>query len=376
MAASVPTRIISADCHINEPPHVFDGVPAALKSRAPKIMRGADGGDGWSYDGKPPGRTFGIEAVSGREGEDKKLTGLRFDEILPGNYEGKAHVKDMETDGVDVSIVYPTHAARAYIEPDRELALACLRSFNDWMLGEFQAAASDHLIGLPMLPVDDGMDTCVAEFERCLKAGARAGFLPGLPQRPYHDPYYEPLFARAAEAKTPLTFHRTFGGKPIEADWDELVGLKVTAAGTVNRFFSSIRPFTYMVYGGVFERHPNLKIVAAEVNFGWVPFWLQTMEQNFTVRSELGDATLATKKRPTEYMGENLFVTVIDDKVGFDLTPEHPWLAKTAMWCSDYPHSVSAWPNSRKVLTELGAHLETEQLEDIAHGNAARAYGI
>jgi predicted TIM-barrel fold metal-dependent hydrolase len=376
MTASIPSRIISADCHINEPPHVFDGVPAALKDRAPKMMRGADGGDGWSFDGKPPGRTFGIEAVAGREEGEKKLSGLRFDEILPGNYDGKAHVADMEIDGVDVSVVYPAYAARAYVESDRELALACMGSFNDWMLGEFQAASPDHIIGLPMLPVDDGMEICVAEFERCLAAGARAGFLPGLPERPYHDPYYQPLFARAEEAGVPLTFHRTFGGKPSEADWDELVGMQITAGGTVNRFFSAVRPFTYMVYGGVFERHPRLKIVAAEVNCGWLPFWVQTMEQNFSVRSELGDDTLSTGKRPTEYMGENLFVTIIDDKVGFDLVAGHPWLADAAMWSSDYPHSVSAWPNSRKVLTELGSALTTEQLEKIAHGNAARVYGV
>lgn len=376
MNDSIPTRIISADCHINEPPHVFDGVPAAMKDRAPKMMRGADGGDGWSFDGKPPGRTFGIEAVAGQKEGSKKLSGLRFDEILPGNYDGKAHVKDMEKDGVDISVTYPAYAIHTYVETDRELALACLRSFNDWMLGEFQAADPDHLIGLPMLPVDDGMEICIAEFERCLKAGAKAAFLPGLPERPYHDTYYDPLFARAAEAGTPLTFHRTFGGKPTEADWDELVGMQITAGGTVNRFFSSVRPFTFMAYGGVFERHPELKIVAGEVNFGWLPFWLQTMEQNFSIRSELGDSALAEQNRPTQYMGKNLFVTILDDEVGFNLVPQYPWLADTAMWSSDYPHSVSTWPNSRKILTELGAVLTTEQLENIAHGNAERVYGV
>ena len=133
-------RIISADCHVNEPPHVFDGVPAKLKDRAPVMKRGADGGDGWSFDGGPPKRTFGIEATAGRAGMDKKLTGMTFDEILPGNYDGAAHVKDMEQDGVDVSVVYPASAIFVYIEQDRELGLACLRSYNDWVLGEFQGA--------------------------------------------------------------------------------------------------------------------------------------------------------------------------------------------------------------------------------------------
>jgi predicted TIM-barrel fold metal-dependent hydrolase len=373
---TVPSRIISADCHINEPPHVFDGVPASLKSRAPRMMRGADGGDGWSFDGKPPSHTFGVEAVAGRAAGDKKMSGLRFDEILPGNYDGKAHVEDMRTDGVDVSVVYPAHAARTYVEPDRELALACLRSFNDWILEDFQAAEPEHLVGLPMLPVDDDMEVCVDELERSLRRGARAAFVPGLPKRPYHDPYYAPLFDRAAEAGIPLTFHRTFGGRPTEEDWDELVGMKITAGGTVHRFFSAVRPFTYMVYGGVFDRHPTLKFVAAEVNCGWLPFWLQTMEQNFDIRSELADGTLTTATRPTDVMGRNLFVTIIDDAVGFELMATYPWLADTAMWSSDYPHSVSAWPDSRRILTELGANLEAEELEKVAHGNAERVFGI
>lgn len=371
-----PDRIISADCHINEPPHVFGGVPASMKDRAPKMMRGADGGDGWSFDGKTPMRTFGIEATAGRELGAKKMSGLRFDEILPGNYDGKAHAADMQQDGVDVSIVYPAYAAQAYVMSDRELAVACMRSYNDWILGEFQAACPEHIVGLPLLPVDDGIDICLAELERTLKSGAKAAFLPGNPATPYHDPCYAPLFARAEEAHMPLTFHRTFGGRIAEPDWDGISDMKVTAGGTVWRFFSAIRHFTYLVYGGVFERHPNLKIVAAEVGFGWLPFWIQTMEQNFDVRQEMGDDALNSIKRPTEYMGENLFVTILDDAVGFSAVAEHPWLAQCAMWSSDYPHSITLWPESRSCLEKLGARLSAVELNQIASGNAARVFGV
>jgi predicted TIM-barrel fold metal-dependent hydrolase len=367
-------RIISADCHVNEPPHVFDRVPDALKDRVPAIRRGADGGDGWSFDGGPPKRTFGIEATAGRA--EKKLTGLRFDEILPGNYDGAAHVADMAADGVDVSVVYPGNAIFVYTVEDRELGVACLRSYNDWVLDDFQAASPDHIVGLPMLPVDDGMDLCLAEVERLLAKGARGLFIPGNPVRPYHDPYYDPLYARAAEAGAALTFHRTFGGKPSEADWAELVDLEVTAAGTVYRFFSAIRPFTYMVFGGVFSRHPELKLVGAEVNFGWLPFWAQTMEQNFDVRADLGDASVGADKRPTDHLGTNLFVTVLDDHVGFRLVADHPWMADTAMFSSDYPHSVTLWPNSASVARELTDGLPADAAAKLLAGNAARVYRV
>ena len=370
------TRIISADCHVNEPPHVFDHVPAALRSRVPKMLRGADGGDGWSFEGGPPQRTLGIEATAGQTAGVKKLSGLRFDEILPGNYDGAAHVLDMDRDGVDVSVVYPANAIFVYIEPDRELGLACLRSYNDWILDEFQSANRKRLIGLPMLPVDDGVELCIAELERCLDKGARAAFIPGNPVRPYHDHYYDPLYARVAEAGVPLTFHRTFGGKPADADWDELVAQNITAGGTVYRFFSAVRPFTYMVLGGTFERHPALKIIAAEVNFGWLPFWAQTMEQNVDVRSAMHDPTVASTLRPTEHLGRNLFVTVLDDQIGFDLVAAHPYLADTAMFSSDYPHSVTLWPNSRQHAATLTANLPLDAATKILAGNAARLYGV
>jgi predicted TIM-barrel fold metal-dependent hydrolase len=347
-----------------------------LRERAPRMLRGEDGGDGWSFDGKPPKRTFGIEATAGQTGA-KKLSGLRFDEILPGNWDGKAHVVDMDRDGVDVSVVYPAHAIFTYIDDDRELAIACMRSYNDWILKDFQGADPARIVGLPLLPVDDGIDVCVAELERCISLGAKGMFIPGFPARPYHDPYYDPLYARAAEAGVPLTFHRTFGGKPNEADWDELVEQKITAAGTVYRFFSAIKPFTYMVLGGVFARHPDLKLVAAEVNFGWLPFWAQTMEQNVDIRTGFADEdTVGSALRPTEHMGRNLFVTVLDDQVGFDLVKDHRWLADCALYSTDYPHSVTLWPNSNEIIPKLTANLDPADVEKILSGNAARVYGI
>jgi uncharacterized protein len=369
-------RIISADCHVNEPPTVFDHVPAQLRDRAPRMRRAADGGDGWSFDGGPPKRSFGIEATAGRADIDKKLSGLRFDEILPGNYDGAAHVRDMATDGVDVSVVYPNHAIFIYIEPDRELALACLRSYNDWVLDAFQGAAPDHIVGLPMLPVDDGMETCIGELDRCLAKGARAGFIPGFPVRPYHDAYYDPLFARVAEAGIPLTFHRTFGGKPSEADYDELVEQKITAAGTAYRFFSAVRPFTYMVMSGVFDRHPQLRIVAAEVNCGWLPFWAQTVEQNLDIRAGLHDASATTALSPTERVGRNLFVTVLDDYVGFRLMSDYPWLADASLYSTDYPHSVTLWPRSREYVATLTADLPDDARRKVLSGNAERLFGV
>lgn len=370
------TRVISADCHITEPPGVFDRVPAHLRERAPKVMRGLDGGEGWSFDGRPPKRTLGVEAMAGRT--DGKVSGLSFDEILPGNYDGAAHAADMDLDGIDVSVVYPANAIHIYIEPDREVALACMRAYNDWVLDDFAGAAPGRIVGLPMLPVDDGPDVCIAELERVVAKGARGAFIPGNPVRPYHDPSYDPLYAACVDARIPLTFHRTFGGRPSEADWDELVNQQVTVSGTVYRFFSAVRPFTYMVYGGVFERHPQLRVVAAEVNCSWIPFWAQTMDQCFDNPYYRATGGVRIDRRPSELLGENLFVTVLDDDLGFRMIAEGFWpaLADCSMFSTDYPHSVCLWPKSQEHIARLTAGMSDADRAKVLSGNAARVYGI
>lgn len=370
------TRIISADCHVNEPPHVFDGVPAEYRGRTPRLIRGADGGDGWSFDGKPPKRTYGVEAMAGRTKDEHVASGLRFDDILPGNYDGAAHIADMERDGVDVSVVYPAQAIFTYQETDRGLAQACMRAYNDWILGEFQAADPRRIVGLPMLPVDDGMAATTAELDRVLAAGAKAAFLPGNPERPYHDPYYTELWTAAERNGVPLTYHRTFGGKPQEADWDNVAANNFSAAGTVHRFFGSTKQLTYMALGGVFERHPGLRLVIGEVNFGWLPFWAQTADEQFENQHSMGTHRITAP--PSRILGEQVFVTVLDDRVGFDLVRSgaYPYLAKAAMFSTDYPHSVCLWPNTRKIADELTQGLAEADTAAILAGNAARIYGV
>ena len=113
-----------------------------------------------------------------------------------------------DSDGVDVSVVYPNNAIFTYVEPDRELALACMRSYNDWVLDEFQGAAPDHIVGLPMLPVDDGIDVCIAELDRCLAKGCTGRVHPGLPDPAVPRPVLRPAVRarrRSRRAAAPST---------------------------------------------------------------------------------------------------------------------------------------------------------------------------
>ena len=152
-------RVISADNHILEPPNLFvDRVPARYRDQAPRIVRGKDGGDGWSLDGSIPESTVGLPWGLGAVNPGARIRiaprGLLWEEVRPGNYDGAAHIKDMairrhrrrgrvSADGV--SRLY--RAART-----ASSALECLKAFNDWLLDDFCSADPRRLIGMCMIP--------------------------------------------------------------------------------------------------------------------------------------------------------------------------------------------------------------------------------
>ena len=347
-------RMIDADGHVIEQLDLDPDVSAAFFDR---------------LNGELPIRVFGPD-------DDPIPDEASHAELMyrPGGSQPRPRLQDMDADGIDVSVVYPTLVTFIYLEQDRDLARACMVAYNDWMLEDFQGADPRRLVGLPMLPVDDDVDVCVQEFERVVAKGAKAVFVPGFPVEPYHDPRYEPLWSAAEDAGVPVTFHRTFGGRSQEPDWDGGRN-NFSAAGTVARFFSGVRPLTYMIFAGVFDRHPGLVLVGAEINCGWVPFWAQTMDQQAYNQQALQD--MPSGKAPSDCLGTNVFVTVLDDDIGFRLMAEgEPHLAEACMFSTDYPHSVTLWPNSRSHIARLTKGMSDHDPEKVLSGNAARVYHV
>jgi predicted TIM-barrel fold metal-dependent hydrolase len=327
-------------------------------------------------DGKPLGESFGLSAMAGRPFEDYKASGLTFEEILPGNYDGAAHLGDMDLDGVDAAVVFPLVTTKAYAFDDRPFAVALMRAYNDWLLDDFCSADPHRLIGLAVLPVDDGMDTLLAEFKRVVGKGARGVFVPFYPEVPYTDRFYDSFWAATAEASVPVCIHRMMGGKPRGEH--ETPTIKdapgVNVAGIVERFFSGVAPFARMTFCGVFERHPGLKFVDAEVNGGWLRFWAQMMDQEFERHRHWSGMPLQTP--PSEFLGKNLFVSVLDDFVGFADAQDDDKVAAASMFSTDYPHSTTLFPRSRDYVAKLTAGLSEARAQSILAGNAMRVFNL
>ena len=151
-------RIISSDNHVFELPDLWESrIEAKFRDRAPRIHREEDG-DWWYCDGrKLEGAGFGFAgAQTGRRFEEaEKLThGDSFENIRPGGYIPEEQIKDMDLDGVDVSILYPTAGLQLYKIPDGLLLTAVFRTYNDWV-AEFCAAYPNRLKGIAMINIDD-----------------------------------------------------------------------------------------------------------------------------------------------------------------------------------------------------------------------------
>src|SRR3954447_5240588 len=126
-------RLISADSHFNEPPDLWvERVPAALKDRAPRIQS-FEQDDAWVIEGVADPITFGMNACAGLAPEDQKGW-LRFDEIRRGGWDPAARIQEMDIDGVDAEVMYPTPrlSQAIFANTDAEYHVAMIRAFNDW----------------------------------------------------------------------------------------------------------------------------------------------------------------------------------------------------------------------------------------------------
>src|SRR5215469_1285709 len=162
-------KIISSDNHVYEPPELWTSrVEAKFKDRAPRVVRLEDEGDWWLCDGyKMVGAFAGAQTGRRFETPEKLSRKDLLENVRPGGYLPEAHVKDMQADGVDIAVIYPTVGLGLLRLPDSELLTELCRAYNEW-LAEFCKSFPNQLKGIAMLNIDDVREG-VKELERCTK---------------------------------------------------------------------------------------------------------------------------------------------------------------------------------------------------------------
>ncbi|MGI8794572.1 MAG: amidohydrolase family protein [Acidimicrobiales bacterium] len=359
--------IISADSHITEPPNTYiDYIDPAYRDTAPKMVdAGEDVGDVFVIDGMKRPVPMGLVAAAGKPAEEIRVRGERFADLHRGGWDPEARLAEQDADGVAAEIIYPTVGMVLCNHSDFDYKKACFDAYNRWM-AEYCSAHPNRLLGAgqtAMRSPEEG----IADLQSIKDLGLRGVMMPGNPAvEDYDSPAYDEFWRAAIDLGLPLSFHI------LTSRSENTRGPKMNGFLSVVRGCQDIMGM--LVLGGVFERHPDLKVVCVEADAGWVPHFMYRMDHAYNRHRYWLPAGQELSKLPSEYFAENIYVTFQDDWTAFAHANHMNW--RRLMWANDFPHSDSTWPWSQKLLEEHTAQLTADQTDAILSGNVAELYGI
>ncbi len=369
-------RIISSDNHVVEPPDLWtDRIEPKYKGREPHVVRLPDGADRWFTDGiKGAGMFAGAQPGVRFDKPESLNTLFAFEDVRPGGYIPEEQVKDMEFDGIDVSILYPTVGLQLFCTvPDSELLSATFRAYNNW-LADFCSPFPNKLKGIAMVNVDDPLDG-VSELERCSKMGLAGAMITIYPHEdnPYDSPIYEPFWAAAQDLDMPLSLHLTTNRPGPGQQYMDLDATKVSFLCNTDHWVRM--SLADMIYSGVFERYPKLMVGSVEQELSWVPHFLDRLDYNYTQRV-IGHTTYRFKGHalPSDFHHSNVFLGFQEDALGIQM--RNIIGVDSLLWGSDYPHQEGTFPKSREIIEEILVDCTEEEKAKIVGGNSARIYGL
>ena len=385
---------ISADSHVVEGPDVFAGLADRFGDEAPRIMAIGDEANCIVMPARSPRGVnvarMGLAATrlkrdvpldrdhahkpavaSMSDAEIVEIFKKGYEAMRPGLIDGAKRHEDQDIDGLAAEFLYPGFFAM-FNMPNVELLVALQKNYNDW-LHNYCSASAGRLYGLAAIPVQDPQ-AALDELDRVIKLGFKGGCVPctSPAERPYFDDAYDPIWSLAEEANFPISMHvgcnayvprELRGAKQRRDGVADYAGTQSTVQKTIIEFM--IR--------GVCERHPNLKIVVAEFNAGWIAHWLDRVEQGLDRELRERDAPQISA-RPKEIWQRQFYATLEDDVAAL-LTRDLIGV-DNLMWGSDYPHTDSTWPCSSEVLNELFEDFDPVVRAKITNDNVQALYGL
>ena len=310
----------------------------------------------------------------------------RVPEGIRGAWDSAERNRQLDEDGIAGEVIFPDGVTEMNAPPfgagftlpcqgvDPELQWAGARAHNRWV-AEFCALEPDRRAGLAIAPILWDIDLAVREIEWAAANGLRGIVIPAVFEGhpPYHDPRYEPIWARCAEAG--LVVHTHGGAAPDYGAFDD--------QGTMGIYMTEFawwawRPSWFLIWGGVFERHPGLKFVVTELGAIWAPLIKQVMDHRFEknhITAKLGDYGGELKRLPSEYFDRNVFIGSSFAPRG-DVEARHAIGIGNIMWGSDFPHPEGLWPKTAEFLR--GSFHDVPEAERVAMlgGNALEVYGF
>ncbi len=383
-------RYVSGDSHLEiDSKYWIDRVPREHRDRAPRLVRLPNGADAWMIEGVPPRQN--ASDIYGGKGRDEWMPfGQRY-EGTPGTGTGEQRLREQDQDGIDAEVLFPAQRAGPRLWRnivDDEPYRAVVRAYNDFLAEDYCSADPDRLIGVGVIPRTN-VDDAIAELEHCAKLGLRAIVLLAFPSgRVYPTPEDDRFWAAALDSGLAVTVHVEFdrstekgplfnyarqpkelGSNRGAGIVEQLTNEKFCRLGAVNA--------VQLIFAGVFDRFPNLRIDFAENQIGWIPFFLEMADVRYERHISWAQRLLDVKplaRKPSEYIREHCYWGFQHDRVGVEL--RHHLGVDRVIWATDFPHQESDWPNSLEVMDESFAGVPEDERYRMVCGNAIEFFHL
>ena len=389
-------KIISVDDHVIEPPNVWqDRLPEKLRAVGPRMERrkiaemtfvggvysyreaneGEDGTwcDWWFCEDLRYPMTR-VMAAAGVPRDEVTISPITMDDMRRGCWDPVARLDDMDVNWVEASLSFPTFprfCGQTFLErADKELADACVKAYNDWMFDEWCAGSNGRLIPLPIIQLWDAQ-LAAEEVRRNAARGGHAvcfteipPFL-GLPSVHDKDLYWDPFFRACAETETVVCMHIGSSSRMPSTS----PGAPPAVSSTLTSMNAAMS-LTDFLMSGVFERIPELEVAYSEGQIGWIPYVLDRADKVWMENRGWGGVADKVTRPPSELYREHVYGCFFDDPHGLKSLDEIG--VETVTFETDYPHSDSTWPHSRKVAMDIMADLDDDTIVQIVRGNAIR----
>ena len=318
-----------------------------------------------------------------------------IEQELTGAWDQPQRIKVMDSDGVAAEVIFPDGITENNAPPfgaglsvgplggERESQWAGARAHNRWLAEFCQMAPARHL-GVAVVPATWDVDEAVREVRWARDNGLRNIMIPVLwgPHAPYHHPRYDPLWAVCQELDVVIHFHsgpapaeEYFGELPRRPGHQDLLGgMGIYVCEAV---WTVVRPLTFLIWGGVFERYPKLKVVVTEATTTWAANYLEHLDDRYHdwhVTAKLGDYRSHLSMAPSEYFRRNIRLGTFFGRKEAERRAEigHQCM----MWGSDYPHPEGTWPQTQDMMVETFRGLPLDEIATMLGESAADFYGL
>ena len=282
----------------------------------------------------------------------------------------------MDADGIYAQILYPSvceEGARMFGD-DRELQRACVRAYNEWLL-EFCAQSRGRLFATATIPAT-GIEDAVAELEWALRSAIQGVLISTFPNGSVEPSVADdPFWARLEEAGVPVALHiGSFhaDGPPARRNFDP--GAVLPRACVSKSGANTVPLVARMIFSGMFERFPRLKVLLVEANIGWIPSMLEQTDDMFLRYRWFTDTAGKLPTMPSRVFHRNVWATFMIDTVGIEL--RHRLNIDHLMWSTDYPHTGTDWPNSRVTIERVFRGVPRDEVRRMLHTNCKTLYGL